>query len=315
MKSYIKNSFKKRRHKEKQIFLFSNIVMLVVVMALVWISYDPNAGTITFPPTLLADAASDVDNIDQSTLETNPTENTVAPTIPETTVPSTEVEESTKPTESTTEPEKEWPKYHTVVNGDTWYNISIQYFGTDTYADALAYTNNRNMTEYIVIGEILTIEEESYLIHIIEDIRNDNSTDQYYFFEAGPFGYKYGQRSNPAIDVTISKDCTGKNNTEDVDTSTFEYLGKHLITGYDPYCTHCCSGTGLMASGNYAVNGYSVASSYPLGTTLYIEGYGFYVVEDRGVEGKHIDIAAPSHEACYAITNESVAVYIVPNNN
>ena len=100
-----------------------------------------------------------------------------------------------------------------------------------------------------------------------------------------------------------------------MDTSAFEYIGNHVITGYDPYCKHCCSGTGLMASGNYAINGYSVAASYPFGTTLYIEGYGFYVVEDRGVDGKHIDIAAPSHEACYAITNNSVAVYIVPNNN
>lgn len=312
MKNFIQELFKKGRRREKQIFLFSNIVIFILVMGLVWGSYNPDDNTITFPPSVGV-SASDIgskptDTTDQTENTTNSTEGITTDPTESTTQPPTE---TTEPTES----KDEWPKYHTVVKGDTWYNLSIRYFKTDEYADALAYINDRRITDYIFIGETLTIGSESYLIQIAGAIKNDDFSENYHFFEAGPFGYKYGERSNPAIDITVSKDCTGKNYTEEVDTSTFEYVGKHVITGYDPHCTHCCKGTGLMASGNYAINGYSIAASYPLGTTLYIEGYGFYMVEDRGVSGKHIDIAAPSHQDCYALTSNSVAVYIVPNNN
>lgn len=314
MKNFIQYLFKKNRHKEKQIFLFSNIVILVLVMTLVWGSYD-QADNITTSPPIVNDSISDVDT--KPTEMTNSTDYTENTTFP--------IENPTNPTESipqsptnTTEPvqsEDEWPKYYKVVKGDTWYKISMTYFKTDEYADALAYNNNRSMTDYIFIDEILKIESEDYLIQLSSEIEKNQLKEDFYTFTAGPFGYKYGERPNPAINISIPKDCTGKNYTEKVDTSTFEYIGNHLITGYDSYCSHCCSGTGLMASGNYAVNGYSVAASYPIGTTLYIEGYGFYVVEDRGVSGKHIDIATPSHQDCYALTNSSVAVYIVPNNN
>ena len=300
MKNFIQALFKKGRRKEKQIFLFSNIIILVLVIGLVWGSYNPDNSTISFPPSAGVNHSNVSFKPTETVDSTNPTESIIQTTT-----------ETTEPTES----KDEWPKYHTVVKGDTWYNLSMAYFNTDEYADALAYINNRKITDYIFIGETLTIGSESYLIQMSGLIKNYDFGENYHFFEAGPFGYKYGEKSNPAIDITVSKDCTGKNYTGEVDTSTFEYVGKHAITGYDPYCTHCCSGTGLMASGNYAINGYSIAASYPLGTTLYIEGYGFYMVEDRGVSGKHIDIAAPSHQDCYALTSNSVAVYIVPNNN
>lgn len=311
MKNFFQELFKKGRRKEKQIFLFSNIVVLVLVMGLIWSSYDPDNGTISFPPSVGV-SASDIDTKPtENTNTTDPTENTTNPTEGST----DQTENTTQPSTDATESKDEWPKYHKVVKGDTWYNLSMTYFKTDEYADAIAYSNNRTLTDYIFIGEALKIESEEYLIQLVAEIRENQEKEKYYNFEAGPFGYKYGERSNPAIDISIPKDCTGKNYTGEVDTSTFEYVGKHVITGYDPHCTHCCSGTGLMASGNYAINGYSIAASYPLGTTLYIEGYGFYMVEDRGVSGKHIDIAAPSHQDCYALTSNSVAVYIVPNNN
>ena len=312
MKNFIQELFKKGRRKEKQIFLFSNIVILVLVMAVVWGSYDMDDGTLTFPPSA---NASNIDirpteTTDSTESTTTPTEESITPTE-DVTVPT---ELSTNTNEST-ESEDVWPKYHVVSQGDTWYNLCMMYFGTDEYANAIAYDNGRTITDYIFVGESLKIESELHLIQVIADIGTTKPNNEFYIFNKGPFGYKYGERSNPAIDINVSKDCQGKNYTEEVDTSAFEYVGDHVITGYNPYCSHCCSGTGLMASGNYAINGYSIAADYPLGTTLYIEGYGFYVVEDRGVSSKHIDISAPSHEACYALTRNSVAVYIVPNNN
>lgn len=310
MKNHIHKKFRKGIHIQKQVFLFSNIIILVLVLALTWSAYNPNNNTITFPTNDYTPNFSTSTNPSESMNATDPSDDVTIPTegtIEPTTQPSQPAEQD--------QPESEYPKYHKVIQGDTWYNISIEYFGSDKYADVLAYSNDRTMTDYIFIGEILKIESEDYLIQLANDIRNSDSEEDFYTFKAGPFGYEYGKRPNPAVDITVSKDCTGKNNTGKVDTSSFEYIGNHLITAYDPYCEHCCSGTGMMASGNYAISGYSVAASYPLGTTLYIEGYGFYVVEDRGVSGKHIDIAAPSHNDCYALTNYSVAVYIVPNNN
>lgn len=129
--------------------------------------------------------------------------------------------------------------------------------------------------------------------------------------------YKYGERMYPAVDINIPEEGSSmRNYTGEVDTSNFQYYDNFRITGYSPYCAHCCGGStsGLTASGNNAVCGYTVSctKNIPFGTTLYIEGYGFYVVEDRGVPYVDlIDIACPTHEDCYPITGYDVPVYIV----
>lgn len=132
--------------------------------------------------------------------------------------------------------------------------------------------------------------------------------------------YKYGVRSVPTTVIPDAlSDTDMRNCTDVVDTSKYLYLGTYSITGYTPKCAHCCGNTkGITASGVEAIVGYTVAadSSIPFGTTLYIEGYGYYVVEDRGNFGKNvIDIAAPTHESCYDLTNYGVHVYVVPSTN
>ena len=89
-------------------------------------------------------------------------------------------------------------------------------------------------------------------------------------------------------------------------------IGTYKITGYDPYCSHCCGkSNGITASGTQAAAGRTVAmSGMPFGTKIYIEGLGYYVVEDRGVKAGIIDVACSGHLACYAITG-SYHVYIV----
>jgi len=56
---------------------------------------------------------------------------------------------------------------------------------------------------------------------------------------------------------------------------------------------------GMTASGTMAKVGTIAADSqyYPFGTTMYVEGYGYGRVEDRGgaIKGQHIDLFFPSH--------------------
>ena len=83
-------------------------------------------------------------------------------------------------------------------------------------------------------------------------------------------------------------------------------IGTYKITGYDPYCSHCCGkSNGITASGTQAAAGRTIAmSGVPFGTKVYIEGLGYYIVEDRGVKKGIIDVACSGHSACYAITGK-----------
>ena len=80
--------------------------------------------------------------------------------------------------------------------------------------------------------------------------------------------------------------------------------GIYKITGYVPTCSHCCGKSdGITASGEVAEVGKTVAmKGYPFGTRIYIEGLGYYTVQDRGVGKGVIDVACANHNDCYAIT-------------
>ena len=84
------------------------------------------------------------------------------------------------------------------------------------------------------------------------------------------------------------------------------YLGRYLVTGYD-ICVKCCGKTdGITASGTVATVGRTVSAGpeLPFGTTLYIDGIGERVVEDRGsgVTEGCLDVLCEDHAACYATT-------------
>ena len=77
-------------------------------------------------------------------------------------------------------------------------------------------------------------------------------------------------------------------------------LGEYKLTFYCN-CRRCCGrwAGGPTASGKMPAEGRTVAcGSLPLGTRILIAGQGEYIVEDRGVSGKHIDIYMGSHAAC-----------------
>ena len=87
-----------------------------------------------------------------------------------------------------------------------------------------------------------------------------------------------------------------------------EYLGTFEMTAYEWTGSPC-------ANGNYPTVGYTVAcNSLPLGTTVYIEGVGYRVVEDRGAEWHGdwwMDLYLGDVDSCYAWGVRSVDVYVV----
>ena len=77
-------------------------------------------------------------------------------------------------------------------------------------------------------------------------------------------------------------------------------IGDYKLTFYCN-CQKCCGkwAGGPTASGKMPAEGRTVAcGALPLGTRILIAGQGEFVVEDRGVSGKHIDIYMDSHSAC-----------------
>ena len=71
---------------------------------------------------------------------------------------------------------------------------------------------------------------------------------------------------------------------------------------------------GLTADGTWAMPGTIAADTdlYPMGTIMYIEGYGYGKVEDRGsaIQGDHIDIFFKSHQRALEWGNQTLNVKI-----
>lgn len=93
-----------------------------------------------------------------------------------------------------------------------------------------------------------------------------------------------------------------------------EYLGNYKLTFYcaESCCNGSYSGTAL---GTPIVAGRTIAVDpkvIPLGSEVYIEGYGTFVVEDTGgaIKGNKIDIAVNSHSEAMSKGIDYANVYI-----
>ena len=84
------------------------------------------------------------------------------------------------------------------------------------------------------------------------------------------------------------------------------YLGEYELTAYE-WTGEVCD------DGNYPSCGYTVGcNSLPLGTRIYIEGYGEYVVEDRGgMADNVIDIYMEDYDSCIQFGRRTANVYLI----
>lgn len=109
------------------------------------------------------------------------------------------------------------------------------------------------------------------------------------------------------------KESTGAsgNGTDPVLTD----LGAWTITFYCP-CAECCGpwATGCTASEVAATPWHTIATDqFDFGTEIYIEGLGYFVVEDRGVEGAWIDVFVSNHQEALDLGMQTREVYLVEN--
>ena len=116
---------------------------------------------------------------------------------------------------------------------------------------------------------------------------------------------KYLSREDPAsIDVKSTKSVNPPKKH-----GKMIYVGQFQLTAYAWTGNRC-------ANGKYPTVKHTVAThkhDFPMGTKLYIEGYGYYVVEDRGgFKQGVIDIYMHDHNTCVQFGRKHGAkVYVV----
>ena len=106
--------------------------------------------------------------------------------------------------------------------------------------------------------------------------------------------------------TTQEEETTTEETTVEEAQSGYTLVGNFQLTAYE-WTGNAC------ANGNYPTTGYTVASNYfALGTKIYIEGYGEYVVEDRGgMSSNVIDIYMGDVSTCLQFGRRNANIYIV----
>lgn len=93
-------------------------------------------------------------------------------------------------------------------------------------------------------------------------------------------------------------------------------MGSFKLTFYCP--CEICNGhsTGKTATGTLAAEGRSIAvdpSVIPLGSRVYIEGFGVFIAEDTGgaIKNNKIDVFVSSHSRAYELGVKTANVYVL----
>ena len=126
----------------------------------------------------------------------------------------------------------------------------------------------------------------------------------------------------PSVEPEESGQETG-GDSESVETAEYgcdpvlTYIGNWTITFYCP-CEICCGqwATGCTASGVAATEWHTVATDmFPFGTELYVDGLGYFVVEDTGVSGEWLDVFVNDHQQALDLGMQTRDVYYVESNH
>ena len=100
-------------------------------------------------------------------------------------------------------------------------------------------------------------------------------------------------------------------------TQNFKNLGSFRLSFYCT-CEKCCGAyaTGLTKSGTTVTEGRTIAVDpkvIPLGSRVYIDGYGVFIAEDVGsaIKENKIDIAVGNHEQALKLGIDEATIYLV----
>lgn len=212
------------------------------------------------------------------------------------------------------EEEEEIPEYfeYTVQPGDSFWSIAKEAYGDGKYYLDVAAYNGLSVSNVIYSGMVLKIENKELTMssEAVSYSAPPGETEEVEKETAAV--YTYGESSFDG-DLGMTEALALVKDGSHLDTSNMTYMGNWRVTGYDPHCSHCCGkSNGITASGNPAEFGTTVGvNNLPLGTMIYVDGYGIFRVDDRGgMSSNHVDIAAPSHDVCYQLTGYA-DVYVI----
>lgn len=155
----------------------------------------------------------------------------------------------------------------------------------------------------IITSFINTSEEEITEEEIIE---NDNTPTTPIVSNKEPIEPKPETKPEAKPEPAPAPQTEAEDNTESTEAPNGESTGTVFqLTAY--------TWTGnKMANGQYPYVGACASNYFPLGTILYIEGYGTYTVCDRGgMASNVIDIYMSSREECIQFGRRSALVTVV----
>ena len=143
----------------------------------------------------------------------------------------------------------------------------------------------------------------------------DSELDESGFIEdAGE--YEYDSTDQYGDDSMSEPEVSGKS-IETVEEESYDdeltYLGTWTISFYCP-CEICCGAysSGYTASGTLAQPWYTCATDgLEFGSTVYVEGLGYFVVEDRGTAYGWLDIFTGNHSEALSLGLQYGDVYLV----
>jgi len=200
---------------------------------------------------------------------------------------------------------------YTVQPGDSLWAISSKMYGNGSFYPKIQ-NDNPSTKNGIHPGDVLainplTLQEKVKKYNVLPMMIKDGDIENWPFMDKSTYN-----------DLLPNGLPNYKNDTP-VDTSKYTLLGNWRVTGFDPNCAHCCGKTnGKTASGRYAIDNYTCGTNnnLPYGTIIYVEGYGYYRIDDcgSGTDPNHVDIACESHAVCYTMTGRA-NVYLVYEGN
>ncbi len=171
---------------------------------------------------------------------------------------------------------------------------------TITFTDRINRINERleqlegNVTTVTVI--------ESPDLHTLTDaVLTDTEFSTYDTLEGSEKAFK-----GEGVELSTEEEKEVPEASESFTEPSMTYLGVYELTAYE-WTGEVC------ADGNYPSCGYTVGcNSLPLGTMIYIEGYGTYVVEDRGgMPDNVIDIYMEDYDTCIEFGRRTADVYLI----
>ena len=171
---------------------------------------------------------------------------------------------------------------------------------TITFTDRINRLNER-LEQLEAHTTAVTVIESPDLHTVTDDILTEPEISTYDTLEGSEKAFK-----GKEVELSTEEEKNVPEASESFTEPTMTYLGVYELTAYE-WTGEVC------ADGSYPSSGYTVGcNSLPLGTKIYIVGYGEYVVQDRGgMSDNVIDIYMEDYDACIEFGRRTADVYLI----